>query len=163
MIYFSGGQVITILDPAHNVDELQALREASPKQVNDLTKVFGEEATQSRYAFASKMWNVTPADLRLFSTRQEIVNSSVFLLMKNVYIKRIKGGLYSFETSSLRGIQQGDPVKDDVVIVDTFDLHDQKLEFWVGSQRGAAFKPSQEDIDRILYSLRPTPRAQTEE
>jgi hypothetical protein len=163
MIYFSGGQVITILDPAQNVDELQLLREASPKQTNDLTRVFGEEATQSRYAFASKMWSVTPADLRLFSTRKQIVTSSVFLLLKHVSMKRIKGGLYSFETSSVRGIQQGNPAQDDLVIVDTFDLDDHKLEFWVGSERSATSKPSQEDIDRVLYSLRLAPATQLDQ
>lgn len=67
---------------------------------------------------------------------------------------RMKGGLYSFETSRFRGFQEGGPAQDDVVIIEAFDAQDRKIELWVGAERGSKNRPSQADINGILYSLR---------
>jgi hypothetical protein len=155
ILYFAGGQVISILDPAHDVDELQMLKQEAGKRGVDLKSVLGDEATRSKYALLSKIWSLTPADLRFFSSRQEMVTNSLFLMLKKIWITSIKGGLYSFETGRLRGLQEGDPGEDNMVIIEAFDTSDNRIEIYVGSQRGANARPSQEDINRILCSLRP--------
>jgi len=160
VLNFVGGQMISILDPAHDVDELQMMKQEATKRGLDLKSVFGDEATRSRYALLSQIWSLTPADLRLFSSSQEMVTNSIFLMMKKIWMVRIKGGLYSFHTSWLRGIQEGGPLQDDVVFIEAFDAHEHKIQLWVGSERGANPRPSQEDINRILWSLRPTTTAQ---
>jgi len=158
---FAGGQVISILDPAHDVDELQMMKQEATKRGGNLKSSFGDEATRSRYAMLSKIWSLTPADLRFFSSRQEMVTNSIFLTMKKTRMERIKGGLYSFDTGWLRGIQEGGPAQDDMVIIEAFDARDHKIELWIGSEPGANPRPSQEDINRILHSLRPATATQT--
>ncbi len=161
VLNFSGGQMISIFDPAHDVDELRMMKQEATKRGVDLKSVFGDEATRSRYAMLSKIWSLTPADLHFFSSRQEMVTNSMFLMLKKIWMKRIKGGLYSFDTSWLRGIQEGGPGEDDLVIIEAFDTSDHKTELWVGSERGANPRPSQEDINRILCSLRRATATQT--
>jgi hypothetical protein len=156
VLNFAGGQMISILDPAHDVDELRMMKQEAAKRGVDLKNVFGDETTRSRYAMLSKTWSLTPADLHFFSSRQAMVTNSMFLMLKKVWMKRIKGGVYSFDTGWLRGIQEGGPVQDDFVIIEAFDISDHKIELWIGSERGANPRPSQQDINRILYSLRPT-------
>jgi hypothetical protein len=160
ILNFSGGQVIVLLDPAHDVDELQLMKQEATRRGIRPKSVFGEEAARSRYALLSMTWNLTPGDLRLFSSTRKMATNSAFLLVKKAWMERIKGGLYSFETSWLRGIQEGGPVQDDMVIVKAFDAQDHKIELWIGSERGANHRPSQEDINRILYSLRPAAPSQ---
>lgn len=156
VLNFSGGQVISVLDPAHDVDELQAMRQAAARRGENLTSVLGEEATSSRYGLLTKIWSLTPGDLRLFSPRQQMVTNSIFLEMKKTWMERVKGGVYSFQTSWLRGVQEGDPLLDGTVIIKAFDTQDRKIELLIGSEQGANDRPSQDDINRILCSLRPT-------
>jgi hypothetical protein len=42
-----------------------------------------------------------------------------------------------------------------MVIIEAFDPQDHKIKLWIGSERGANHRPSQEEINRILSSLRP--------
>lgn len=160
VLNFSGGQFISILDPAHSADELQIMKQEATKRGVELRSVFGEEVTRSRYALRSKILNLTPGDLRLFSPRQEMVANSVLLIMKKIWVTRTKGGLYSFETNCVRGFQVGGPVQDDMVIIEAFDAQDHKIEVWAGSEHGANYRPSQADINRILYSLCPAATSQ---
>jgi hypothetical protein len=132
------------------------MKQEANKGGTDVGKLFGKKAVSSNYDLRSKILYLTPRDLSLFSSRQEMAGNSILLLMKSIWTKRIKGGLYSFETPWIRGFQEGSPAEDDMTIIDGFDAHDREIELWVGSDKGAN-KPSQADINRILYSLRPDP------
>jgi hypothetical protein len=84
VLNFSGGQFISILDPAHNVDELHLTRQQAASRGDDLRNVLGEGATRSRYALLNKIWSLTPGDWRLFSPRQQMATNAVFLEMKKI-------------------------------------------------------------------------------
>ncbi len=155
VLNFATGQTIAFPDPAQNVDELKLLKAEAAKRGVPLSSVFGDEATRSRFALRSKILNLTPGDLRLFSTRQEMMTNSIFLFFKEMDMGKIKGGMYSFETGSLRGFQEGTPSQDDVVTIEAADSEDRILELWIASEHNAKSRPSQEDIDRIIFSLRP--------
>lgn len=160
MLYFSNGQFVSIFDPAHDFDELQLMKQVTSARGASLANVVGEDAASSRYQLQSWIWNLTPGDLRLFSSRQKMVTNSVFLIMKKIWMERLKGGLYSFQTSWLRGIQEGAPSLDDAVIISAFDPQDRKIEIWVGSTKSARHRPSQDDINRILCTLRPVAKSE---
>lgn len=157
---FSGGQFVTIFDSAQSANELDLMKQSSTKRGVELRAVLGDEAVRSRYALRSWMWNLTPGDLRLLSSRQEMVSNSVFLTLKQIWMTGIKGGLYSFETSRFRGFQKGGPAQDDVVNIEAFDAQDRKIEILIGAERGSKNRPSQADINTILYSLRPVSTTQ---
>jgi hypothetical protein len=155
VLNFSNGTIISIFDQAQFGDELQAIKQEAVSRGTDVKNVFGEEATRSKYALRSKILHLTPQDLHIFSTRREMVGNSLLLLLKSIWTKRIKGGLYSFETPWVRGFQEGGPAQDDMVIIEAFDPQDREIELYVGSEKGAVQRPSQADINRILYSLHP--------
>ncbi len=154
VLNFSNGAFISILDPARGSDELQAMKREATKRGTDIRNAFGDEVTRSNYALRSKILYLTPKDLHILSSRQEMVGNSILLLLKSIWTKRIEGGLYSFQTEWLRGFQEGIPTRDKMAIIDGFDAQDREVEVWVGSEEGAN-KPSQADVNRILYSLRP--------
>jgi hypothetical protein len=156
VLNFANGEFVSFPDPSQNGGELAAMKQEANKGGTDVGKIFGKKAVNSNYDLRSKILYLTPRDLSLFSSRQEMAGNSILLLMKSIWTKRIKGGLYSFETPWIRGFQEGSPAEDDMTIIDGFDAHDREIELWVGSEKGAN-KPSQADINRILYSLRPDP------
>jgi hypothetical protein len=94
IVNFSGGAVVTILDPVGSLDELQVLKQEAAKNGMAVEAVFGEDATRSNYMLRSKILNLTPKDLRLFLPRQEMVGDSILLLFKSIWTKRIKGGVF---------------------------------------------------------------------
>jgi hypothetical protein len=154
ILNFVNGGVVVFPDPSQKIGDLDAMKQEAAKKGRDVRNVFGDQATRSNYAMRSKILYLTPKDLSLFSSRQEMVTNSVLLLLKPVHAGIVKGGLYSFQTEWLRGFQEGSPAKDLMTIIDGFDDQDHEVELWVGSEKGTN-KPSQADINRILYSLRP--------
>ena len=154
ILNFSNGAFVSILDPAHGADELELIKQEASKRGTDIRNVFGDEATRSRYSLLAKILYLTPKDLSLFSSRQDMVSNSILLILKSIHTKRLKGGLYSFQTEWLRGFQEGAPEQDKMVIIEAFDAQDHKIELWIGSEQGAV-KLSQSEVNRILYSLHP--------
>jgi hypothetical protein len=155
VLNFSTGAFISVLAPSKNESELDAMKQEAARLGEDVSSVFGEETTRSNYALRSKVLSLTPRDLRLFSSRREMVANCVLLILKEIETNRFRGGLFSFQTEWFRGFQKGDPALDGVVIVEAFDSQDRKIELMIGSQPAAGSKLSQTDINQILLSLRP--------
>jgi hypothetical protein len=116
---------------------------------------FGGKPIDSDYALLSRTLCLTPRDLRLSWSRREMAGNSVLLTIKEIDIAHIRNGVYSFQTESLRGFQYGDPTHDKVVKIDAFDEKDRKIWLMIGAElKPNGRKPSQAEINRILYSLR---------
>jgi len=160
ILNFSTGGFIEVLAPSKNGNELDAMKHEAEKRGVDIRNVFGDETTHSNYALRSKVLSLTPRDLRLFSSRQEMVANSVLLILKKTEKNHFRGALFSFRTEWFRGFQDGDPAQDKMVIVEAFDSQDHKIELYIGSEPAAKSKPSQTDINQILLSLRPASPSQ---
>jgi hypothetical protein len=158
VVHFSDGQFISISEGA---DEVEAMKQASRNGGTDVKNVFGEQTMNSNYALRSKILYLTPRDLRLFSTRREMVANSVLLTLKGMWMTTAKGGLYSFQTDWVRGFQEGSPTQNNVVAIAAFDAQDREVWLYIGAEPRAANKPSQAAINRILYSLRPVTSSPT--
>lgn len=162
LVYFSNGFFLMLRDPTESVNELELLTSRGTKNEAGLRRLFGDEATRSNYALRSKILNLTPRDLQLSFSRQKMVSSSILLTLKPIWTGSLQGGLYSFQTDSLRGFQQGDPTRDRTVIIDAFDAHDHEIELSIGRARGASQDVRQSELNRIIYSLRPIRAGQAE-
>ena len=160
VLNFSGGQGIAVFCWSDGQAPLQVLKNGSPDNGATLQRVFGVEATRSNYAFISSILNVTPGDLRIFSSFHKMVTNSVLLSMKQIEVSTVKGRVYSFQTNAIRGFQKGDPLQDANVTIEAFDAQDRRLQLLIGAKPNSSPKPTQADINRILYSLRPVSTAQ---
>jgi hypothetical protein len=156
ILNFSTEGFIEVLAPSKNGNELDAMKRETAKRGVDIRNVFGDETTRSDYALRSKVLSLTPRDLRLFASRQEMVANSVLLILKKIETSHFRGGLFSFQTEWFRGFQEGDPALDKMVVVEAFDSQDHEVELYIGSGPAAESKPSQTNINQILLSLRPT-------
>jgi hypothetical protein len=160
VVNFSGGQGVSVFDWRDSDGLVAAMKGGSPEQAAALETLFGEGTMRSNYALISRTLNVTPADLRIFSSRQKMVGNSILLRFKQIEISRVKGHVYSFQTESFRGFQEGDPQLDRMVIINAFDVQDHKVQLLVGAKPGTNPMPTQADINRILYSFRPVSTSQ---
>jgi hypothetical protein len=155
ILNFSTGDTITIFDPHKAADVLGTMKKAAAQRGADLKNVFGDEATRTNYALRSKILYLTPRDLRLSWSRGEMASNSVLLMMKKIWLPRTSGGLYSFQTKWFHGFQSGDPAKAEAVVIQAFDAKDQGVQLFIGSEPHSNNKPTQDDINRVLYSLHP--------
>src|SRR5258708_36696704 len=103
-----------------------------------------------------------PGELKSCIQSKEMLSSSSLLMLKPMSTGTRKGGLYSFRTEWLRGFQQGDPTRDKTVTIEAFDSHDHEIELSIGRALGASQDVRQSEVNRIIYSLRPTLAGQTE-
>ena len=156
IVNFSNGASVIFFDPAKGVDFLATLTGKGTKNEATLKKIFSDEATRSNYGLRSAILYLTPGDLRLFSSRQEMVASSVLLMMKPTWAKGKKGGLYSFQTERIRGFQDGDPAYKRVMIY-AFDAQDHEIQLVIASGQAANQNFTQSEVNRIVHSLHAVP------
>lgn len=146
-------------EPGPSGDLIRVMQQEASKKGRNIQEVFGQEATRSSFALRSKVLNLTPSDLRLFSSRQEMAGNAVLLVIKGVESQLFKNGLYSFATPWMRGFQEGDLMRDRGVLVEAFDNQDRRLTLIVGAKPGKACF-GQPELNRIIFSLRPVPASE---
>jgi hypothetical protein len=154
VLIFSGGQGISIFDWQESDDLVAPMKGGSADRAAAVEAVFGADAMRSNYALTSSTLNVTPGDLRVFSSRQKMVATSLLISLKQIKMSRVAGRVYSFQTNSIRGFQVGDPLHDKTVVIEAFDAQDHRIQLFIGAKANTSPKPTQADINRILYSLR---------
>ena len=83
-----------------------------------------------------------------------MARDSVLLRLKGVGSQRFKNGLYSFETPTAHGFQEGNLSLDKGVVIEAYDQQDRLLTFVVGAKPGKACF-GQPELNHIIFSLRP--------
>jgi hypothetical protein len=153
-IQFSDGQFVMFFDPSTRVDRIKVLAENNSRR--DSERVFGVEAMRSNYAFMNAILQVTPKDISPWMPRVQLVRNCVFLMLKEAELANTQTGLFQFRNQRMWGFQKGDPTKSPSVVLDAFDDSDREYEIFVGRTTGTNGHVSQEDINLILSTLKPT-------
>lgn len=120
----------------------------------NIDRLLGHDATSSDYGLRSKELNMTPSDLRVFSSPYAMAGNSVLLNLKSIDTKRFQNGLFHFETPWVRGFQLGDLARDKGVTVEAYDSQDRQIQLIIGRRPGKTCF-SQADLNRIIFSLHP--------
>ncbi len=154
VLNFSNCAGMIMSEPAPSGDLILAMQKGASKNGSNMQEVFGQEATRSSFALRSKVLNLTPSDLRLFSSRQELAGNALLLVIKGVESQRFKNGLYSFATPWMHGFQDGDLMRDRGIVIEAFDNQDRRLTLVVAAKPGKACF-GQPEVNHIIFSLRP--------
>lgn len=97
--------------------------------------------------------------MRLFALPSQMAGNSALLMLKGVEGQRFKNGLYSFDSQSMRGFQEGNIALDRSVVVEAFDHQDHLLTLVVGAKPGKSCF-GQSELNHIIFSLRPVPASE---
>jgi len=159
ILNFTNGCTIAIFNPVDRSSALEAMKRTARERGSDLASLFGREATRSNYALRSKIFNLTPGDLRLSWNRGEMAGNSVLLVLKGIWAPKTPGCLYSFQTDWVHGFEIGNPAKTNAINIEAFDGQDNEVNLLIGSGTRAA-TPFQQDINVVLNSLRPVSATQ---
>jgi len=156
---FTNGCFISLTNPAESLDQLQVAQQEARKRGRNIRDVFGDKATRSNYALRSTMLHLTPGDLRLFSSRQEMAGNSVLLILKGIWVTKYTDAIYSVQTNWLHGFEIGDMgsrVMGKTMEIQLFDEGDREIDVMVGSGPKTT-QPSQEDVNLVVDTLHPVP------
>jgi len=144
---FKDGKAIFFLKDRSILNPEVSRLAGSQEDLQRLLDFLGVDTLSSNYKFNESVLMTNPGTLSIFESRKEVLADSVLLSLKLALILPFKGGIYSFQTPSLRGFQYGDPAVSGGVKLQIFDKKDQ--EFHIGL-KGA----TQKDIDFILSSIK---------
>ena len=156
----SSQEAVSFFDPTGDRGFIRMMKETPGLRVAYLNPVYGRENVQSDYEFARAALNTSPSQLSLFLPWSKEVYAANLLRMKEVFLLGPQPGLYSFEFGQLRGFQHGDPVRDKNVEVEAYDSADRKIKLIFSSKFGPNGAMTQQDINRVLQTLRPVPASQ---
>jgi len=149
VVQFTNGVTIMLLNAT---SDLPADNKMDVKTRDALKGLFG-------YDFKAATLNATPADLRILSNPKKIVLYSTLLQIKMALTPKSNGHMYSLQTPWMRGFQFGDPSADKLVQIEAYAPQDKKVIVTFSAASGAA-KPTQEEVNRVIFSLRPAARSQ---
>lgn len=151
---FSDCAEMAILKPKPSGPLTSLMHQLPLNATRSFEDVYGKEAVRSDYEFRRTILNITPKDLSLFASPRQMVRDSIMLTLKGVDSQRFKNALYSFETPTMRGFQEGNITLDKGVVLEAFDHQGHLLTLAVGAKPGKACF-GQPELDRIIFSLRP--------
>jgi hypothetical protein len=154
-IFFKSGQVIIFTDPARAVDRLKILKEGSAGRSDDVSNVYGAEATRSNYNLLKAVYETTPEGTSIWKPRQNLARQTVFLVMKSAEYDK-SGPVYLVERGNWHGFQHGLPPSEKAIILNLFNKdNDLEVTIWVTSPKGQSSAVTQAQINRIVQTLRP--------
>ncbi len=156
-IRFVSGQVVVFYDPGKLLNTAGALKGSAPTEYQQLVNVFGEHPFISNADLYQEVYKASPAQLSPFEDRRRALRANTLLLWKLAFDGDGRGGIFSFDWGTVRGLQFADPEKSPFVDVRAFDASDQQFRFLFCVAAGSAAKLTQEEISETVSSLRPVP------
>jgi hypothetical protein len=122
-------------------------------------KALGVEGlTHTNYHLYLRMWNTTAQDISFFESRSEMAIKTLFLTFKAIAAPSVtSSNVYYFETSSVKGVQAGNPAVDRSVYLNLFDHLDREIRFIVVNRSEIAGAVDQADINTIITTFKVDP------
>lgn len=154
---FKTGPVIIFFNPAGEKDILSGIRDGDPKIYDRYEAVFGSDLFPTNYDLYLAVYNVSPASLSPFISRDQVERIGTLLQWKLAFGASGASAIYKVHANGLRGLQFGDPSKDAMIVLRLFDAHNAQYRLLFTSRAGTGTFP-QSDINCVLDSLTPAPQ-----
>ena len=149
LLKFDGSRGILVLKNAVDLREMILEQFSEQQQYNNgLSERILGDSIKSRYEFNKAILNVTPNQIKLSDSRNEISKKWILITAKLLSASMlVKSGekIYNFETPTMRGFQFGDPPN---VILSIFDNSDHQYDLLISGS-------NQDEIDFILSFIKP--------
>lgn len=154
-VTFNSGQAVVFFDPSSFVNSAAALQKAAPAKYLEVANIFGAQPFASSAALFDAVYGASPAQVSPWMDRRAAMRLDTLLLWKMSFEAPGRGGIFSFDSGSLHGLQFGDPDQSPVVTMRLFDGSDRQFRFLFTTTAGSAAKLTQDEISGIAQSLRP--------
>ena len=133
---------------------LFAAEESFGDKKGNLRQLFGSDVTRTDYIFRRTMLEMTPSQMKPWTSQRDAIRGSFLLLLKGISAVGGETGIFSVSANGWKGFQYDDPTKKPKrVTLELYDSQDRHVEivFSSGKSDDSAF--SQEDINRVLLTL----------
>lgn len=138
-----------------NVDFKKAMIGNVPeKDQGTLRDVFGEESFTSNYSLFAAILKTSPKHLSLFTPHKEVVQTSIFTVLKSTFLSHADDEVYLFQNDNLRGILIVSPSMRGYARLYIFDNQNKGIEIWVLAPKKGDASLSQGEIEQIIQTVR---------
>lgn len=157
---FQSGRALMFFGPSPTHEGLlsEVEKDFGDKERN-LVKLLGPEATKTSYALNRTWLEETPARLKPWMSKREVVRCSMLLTLKAVASVGGETGIFEVKANGWKGFQFDDPTKKPRrTTLELYDLQDQHVEVIFLGNNEAGDRITQGDINRVLETLKPVDR-----
>ena len=148
---FPGGRGLSFWNPAGITSTLEMMKQAVERTNRSFTDFLG---AQTEYDLLGAELRVTPEQMSPFMQKNEAFRRGMLLDMKRVELLRSPSAMYSFHLNRLRGFQLGDPAKDRIIEIRSFDADDREFRLLFAVESGSNVRLEQTEISGVIASLR---------
>ena len=156
---YDSGQVIVFFDPDSQVDTMRTLKASNPAEYQRFATVFADKPLNTNFEMYQAVYQTTPSQLSPIASPSDAMRMNVLLLWKLSFGLDLpcEGDFYSFDWSTAKGFQFGNPDKKVPVAVRAFNDRDHQFRFIFTAANAAADRITQNDINTIMQTLKVEP------
>jgi len=151
---FTGGVGLRFWNPAKTTGAVEMMKQAAQRAHRRFADFLG---ARTEYDFLEAELKTTPEQISPFMGKAEAFRQGLLLNMKLFELEREPYAIYSIALGNLKGFQIGDPAKDRLVELRTFDSGEREFRLLFAVERGSNVRLEQSEINGVLNSLRSTP------
>jgi hypothetical protein len=158
-LHFDSGQTLVFYDPETQLDTLGTLKSSDPLNYQRFAAVFSGAPVNSNYDLFQQVYSAAPSSVSPLMNANDAQREHTLMMWKLAFGPDLDtgGGFHSFDWTTNRGFQFGDPAKGLPIAVRTFDDHNRQFRYiFIGGAASTA-SVTQEQIDSALRSLKPVP------
>ena len=157
--HYDTGQILVFFDPAAQLDTLRSIQNGNPAEFQRFTNIFADKPVASNFELYRDVYGAAPAQISPFMNPADAMRMNVLLLWKLSFGFDLltDTGFYSYDWPNIHGFQFGDPAKGVPVALRAFDDLGHQFRFILTTAPTANVKITQDDINKILQTIQPTP------
>jgi hypothetical protein len=155
---FTGGVGLRFWNPAKISGTVEMMKEAVEGAHRRFTDFLG---ARTEYEFLDAELKATPEQISPFMKKSDAFRDGLLLNLKWIELEREPAAIYTLALNGLRGFQLGDPGRDRVVEVQSFDASEREFRFLFAVEPGSNVKLDQGEINEVVESVQLAPAAES--
>jgi hypothetical protein len=158
VIAFRSGNAI-LFSTSSPKQMVTTLQNAGKVDLNELQRLYGENAIRSDYALIQRILETTPSKIGVLTPERDAVGSSVVLMIKGIMVPgAAESGIFQVRSAHFQGFQYGDP-RSRPKLLDVELFADEGGVRFVFSQKVTGTPPpiTQSEINRVIQTVRRVP------
>jgi hypothetical protein len=155
--HFDAGPIVLFFDPDAQADIVRAIRDNTDRTFAAFQPLIGDGGISTNYQLYQAVYGSSPAQIAFGTPPNDSARLRTLLLTKLSFGFDLEKKVSSFDFGEQKGVQFGDPERNEPVAVRVFNGRDKQFRFIFTVRDGATAHISQDDINQVVQSLQPVP------
>jgi hypothetical protein len=154
---FDSGPVVDFFDPDAQADIIRTIRDNTGRAFAAFQPLIANDEISTNYELYKSVYATSPEQISFHTSANDSTRLRILLLTKLSFGFDLQKKATSFDFGEEKGVQFGDPAKNEPVALRVFNGRDKQFRFIFTVRDGSSARITQDDINQTVQSLQPVP------